>query len=87
MRLRRHLGDGVLDVCAAVAGTSFGRYRRSIGRTRGSWLGRFVVLSHHTLLILTVGKALLFAGMKASVRGTEAAKEAGNGAKYMIFLD
>jgi hypothetical protein len=56
MCLCSHFGDGVLDVRAAVAGASFWRYRRSIGRTRGSWLGRFVVLSHHTLLILTVVK-------------------------------
>jgi hypothetical protein len=49
----RHLGDSVLDVSAAVTGAPFWRDRGCAvdwcGRGRG--LGRFIVLSHHSLLI------------------------------------
>jgi hypothetical protein len=50
MRLCRHLGDSILDVGAAVAGTSFWG-RRWTTLSRGGGHRRFVALSHHTLLI------------------------------------
>jgi hypothetical protein len=34
-----------------------------------------------------MGKGSIFAGPEASARGWIGGKEAGNGAKYMIFLD
>jgi hypothetical protein len=53
MGFRRHFGDSVLDIGSAVAGASLWRDRRCAvgGGSRGSRLGRFFVLSHHTLLI------------------------------------
>jgi hypothetical protein len=53
MGLCRHLGDSILDVSPAMTGAPLrGNRCRSVGGDRrGRWLGRFVVLSHHSLLI------------------------------------
>jgi hypothetical protein len=65
MGLCRHLGDSILDVSSAVPWTSFWRRRRAAVHSYcRCGLGRFVVLSHHMLLIYL--RSAKFEGRKYS---------------------